>query len=134
MQTRLSRGRKEARMTDAAPSSRLRVAVATPLPEPLCELIIRAEPRIELLRDQSLMPPQLYPGDHLGDPAFTRTPEQQSRFERLLDTADALYGVPDQSPAQLRRVVSANPGLRWVHATPAGGGGQVRAAGLTEAE
>ena len=28
----------------------------------------------------------------------------------------------------------ANPGLRWVHTMPAGGGAQVKAAGLSEAD
>jgi phosphoglycerate dehydrogenase-like enzyme len=112
----------------------LRVVVPTPLPESLCELIERAEPRLELVRDQSLLPPQEYPGDHRGDESFRRTPEQQARFERLVDSADALYGLPDQSPDQLRRTVAANPRLRWVHTTPAGGGGQVRAARLDPAD
>ena len=114
--------------------SQLRVAVPTPLPEQLCELIERAEPRLELVRDQALLPPQLHPGDHSGDPTFRRSPEQQARFERLVDSAEALYGVPDQSPAQLHRTVAANPRLRWVHTTPAGGGAQVREAGLDAAD
>lgn len=111
--------------------SALRVFVPTPLPEELCELIERTEPRIELIRDQSLLPPQLYRGDHLGDPDFRRSSEQQARFEGLIDRAEALYGVPDQSPAQLRRAVGANRGLRWVHTTPAGGGAQIKDAGLS---
>ncbi len=86
------------------------------------------------MRDQSLLPPQQHPADHAGDPSFRRTPEQQARFERLVDSADALYGLPDQSPEELRRTVAANPRLRWVHTTPAGGGGQVKAAELDAAD
>ncbi|WP_354147648.1 D-2-hydroxyacid dehydrogenase [Arthrobacter sp. 754] len=108
----------------------LRVVVPTPLSEELCQLIERTEPRLEVVRDQALLPVQRYPGDHRGDETFTRTPEEQSRFENLIDSADALYGVPDQSSSQLRRTVEANRRLLWVHTTPAGGGGQVRAAGL----
>lgn len=114
--------------------STLRVFVATPLPADLRTLIEKAEPRIQLVHDPSLLPPQLYTGDHLGDPAFRRTSAQQARFERLADEAEALYGVPDQSPVQLRRTVAANPRLRWVHTTPAGGGAQVSEAGLTPEE
>lgn len=114
--------------------AQLRVVVATPLPEELCALIERSEPRLELVRDQSLLPPQLHPADHRGDESFRRGPDQQARFERLVDSAEALYGLPDQSPDQLRRTIAANPRLRWVHTTPAGGGGQVRAAGLDPAE
>src|SRR5690606_20053241 len=52
----------------------------------------------------------------------------------LLDDADALFGIPDVSPAALARTVRANPRLRWVHTTAAGGGGQVKAAQLTQEE
>jgi phosphoglycerate dehydrogenase-like enzyme len=114
--------------------AQLRVVVPTPLSEELCALIERTEPRLELVRDQSLLPPRLHPADHRGDPAFRRTADQQARFEELIDSAEALYGLPDQSPQQLRRTVAANPRLRWVHTTPAGGGGQVRAAGLDPAD
>ena len=34
----------------------------------------------------------------------------------------------DDFEAPLKRTVDANPGLRWVHTTPAGGGSQVKAA------
>ncbi|MET4780757.1 D-2-hydroxyacid dehydrogenase [Glaciihabitans sp. UYNi722] len=115
-------------------SDRLRAVVATPLNEELCALIERLEPRIDLVRDQSLLPPQRASGDHEGDPSFTRTAEQQARFEQLLDSAEALFGLPGQSGTALRRTVRANAKLRWVHTTPAGGGGQVRSAELTEEE
>ena len=110
---------------------RLRVAVATPLSEELCGLIERLEPRIDLVRDQELLPPVRYPADHAGDPSFVRTQEQQERFEKMVDTAEALYGIPDERPAALHRVVEANPGLRWVHTMAAGGGAQVKAAELS---
>jgi phosphoglycerate dehydrogenase-like enzyme len=113
---------------------KLRVVVPTPLPEELCSLIERTEPRVEVVRDQALLPPQRYPGDHRGDESFTRAAREQARFEELIDSADALYGVPDQSSSQLKRTVEANGRLLWVHTTPAGGGGQVRAAGLSQAQ
>ena len=119
----------------SAPTTRtLRVVVASPLPEELCRLIEQAEPRIELVRDQSLLPPMRHPADHGGDPAFTRTPAQQAEFERLLDSADVLYGIPGANPAALRRTVQANPRLRWVQLMAAGGGAQVKAAGLSDAD
>jgi phosphoglycerate dehydrogenase-like enzyme len=113
-------------------SDRLRVVVATPLAEELCVLIEQREPRIDLIRDQELLPPQRHPGDHVGDPEFTRTPEQQARFEALVDSAQVLYGLPDESGAAMHRTADANPGLLWVHATPAGGGAQVKASKLSE--
>ncbi|WP_223691153.1 D-2-hydroxyacid dehydrogenase [Leifsonia poae] len=112
----------------------LRVVVATPLSDELAALIERTEPRIELVRDSSLLPPMRHPADHSGDPEFRRTPEQQRRFERMLDTADALYGIPDVDPAALARTVRANPRLRWVQTMAAGGGGGIRAAALSQEE
>ena len=106
-------------------SERLRVVVATPLAEQHCEMIERLEPRIDLIRDQSLYPPMRHPADFSGDPSFRRTPAQQQQFEDMVDSAEALYGIPDVDPDALRRTADANPGLRWVHTMAAGGGGQV---------
>src|SRR5690349_6657286 len=113
----------------AAGPARLRVVASTPISEELIAEIVAAEPRIDFIRDQSLLAPQRFPGDHSGDPAFTRTSPQQAAFDALVDTAQVLYGVPDEKPTALARTVAANPGLRWVHTMPAGGGAQVKAAG-----
>ncbi|MFB4350759.1 D-2-hydroxyacid dehydrogenase [Microbacterium sp. CR_7] len=115
-------------------TGRLRVAVAAPLAPELCELLTSREPRIDLVVDQTLLPPMRHPADFSGDPSFRRTPEQQAAYEQLIDSADALYGIPDVDPAALARTVRANPRLRWVHTMAAGGGGQVRAAGLADDE
>ncbi|MEV1066136.1 D-2-hydroxyacid dehydrogenase [Streptomyces sp. NPDC050263] len=109
---------------------RLRVAVAAPLSEENCARIQELEPRIDLVVDHALLPPMRWPADFAGDPAWQRTPRQQRAYEAALDSADALYGIPDVDPAALARTVRANPRLRWVHTMAAGGGGQVKAAGL----
>ncbi len=114
--------------------NRLRVAIATPLTDELCALLTRLEPRLDIVCDQTLLPPMRWPGDHEGDPTFVRTPADQVAFEALVDSADALYGLPDTDPVALARTVRANPRLRWVHTMAAGGGGQVKAAGLTDEE
>lgn len=111
---------------------RLRVVVATPLSDELIDRIEHLEPRLDIVRDPALLPVARFPGDHVGDPSFRRTPAQQQAFEQLVDTAEALYGVPDEDPQHLHRTAAANPGLRWVHTMPAGGGGQVKAARLSE--
>ena len=111
---------------------RLRVAIAAPVPHDVPELIRGREPRIELRYDPEVLPPMRHPADFSGDPAFTRTEEQQRRYEELLDGADALYGIPDVDAAALRRVVEANPNLRWVHTMAAGGGASVKAAELAD--
>jgi phosphoglycerate dehydrogenase-like enzyme len=109
---------------------RLRVGVVTPLDEELCLLVERLEPRVEMVRDPELLPPERYPADHHGDPSFVRDAGQQRRFDDILAGADALYGIPGEDPEVLRRAVEVNPGLRWVHTMAAGGGAQVKAAGL----
>lgn len=111
---------------------RLRVVVATPLSEDNCRRIVELEPRVDLVRDQRLYPPMRHAADFSGDPSFRRTPAQQRAFEEMVDSAEALYGIPDVDPAALRRTVGANPRLRWVHTMAAGGGGQVKAARLTD--
>lgn len=115
-------------------NERLRVVVATPLTDELGDLIVQLEPRIDLVCEQELLPPMRWPGDHDGDPAFTRTPGQQERFEQLLAEGDAYYGIPDTDPALLAKMVKRNPRLRWVHTMAAGGGGQIKAANLSAEE
>lgn len=109
----------------------LRVIVAKPLAAEYVERIRNAEPRIDLVIEPDLLPPMRWPSDHEGDPGFERTPEQQARFDELVDSADVLYGIPDTNPVALARTVHANPKLRWVQVMAAGGGSQVKAADLT---
>ncbi|MFF3371696.1 D-2-hydroxyacid dehydrogenase [Streptomyces sp. NPDC002680] len=117
-----------------AAAGRLRVAVAAPLSEENCARVRQLEPRIDLVVDHALLPPMRWPADFAGDPAWRRTPRQQRAYEALLDSADALYGIPDVDPSALARTVRANPGLRWAHIMAAGGGSQVKAAELSPEE
>lgn len=112
--------------------SRLRVVAATPISEELIAHITAIEPRVDFNRNQQLLPPMRWPGDHGGDPAFSRSLAEQAQFEELLDSAEVLYGVPDETPAALTRTAAANPQLRWVQTMPAGGGAQIRAAALSD--
>jgi phosphoglycerate dehydrogenase-like enzyme len=121
-------------MSMADIENKLRAVAAVPLTEELCRLIEELEPRVEMIRDHSLMHPMRGPADWSGDPEHTRTPEQQAAFEAMVDSADALFGIPDVDPAALARTVAANPRLRWVMTTAAGGGAQVKSAGLERAD
>jgi len=113
---------------------RLQVAVAAPLKPEDAEYLQRAEPRIDLAYEPDLLPLMRRAADYSGDPDWSRTAAQQARYAAMLDTADALYGIPDVDSAALARTVRANPRLRWVHTMAAGGGGQVKAARLTADE
>ncbi|SDP21554.1 Phosphoglycerate dehydrogenase [Nakamurella panacisegetis] len=112
----------------------LKVVLATPLAPELRHLITEVDPGVELLVDDDLLPPQRFPGDHSGDPAYRRTPEQARAFEELLARADVLYGIPDVDPRLLAAAVARNPGLRWVQTMAAGGGSTVQAANLSDAD
>ncbi len=112
---------------------RLRVVAAVPLREDLCRLIEQLEPRVEVVRDHSLTHPMRGPADWSGDPEHVRTSAEQQAFEAMVDSADALFGIPDVEPAALARTAAANPRLQWVMTTAAGGGGQIKAAGLDRA-
>ena len=108
----------------------LRAVVAVPLSDEHCRLIERLEPRVEVVRDASLTHPMRGPADWSGDPAHERTPDEQRAFDAMVDSAEALFGIPDVDPAAVARPAAANPRLRRVMTTAAGGGGQVKAAGL----
>ncbi|HET9560283.1 MAG TPA: D-2-hydroxyacid dehydrogenase, partial [Actinomycetota bacterium] len=108
----------------------MRVLIASPLEAELAAGIQAADPRAEVLFEPDLLPPARYPADHLGDPAFHRDPEGEARWRALLDRAEVLVGIPGDSTEGLAEAVNGLPRLRWVHATSAGAGEQVRKAGL----
>lgn len=116
------------------PAARPRVVVAVDIREDLLTELERREPRAEIVRDPSLQRPMRWPADWGGDPAVTRTPEDQAAYEELVDSADILLSLPDADPRALARTVRANPRLRWVHTMAAGGGAAVKAADLTPGE
>lgn len=118
----------------AQPSRSLRVVVATALDESLCQELERLEPRLEVVRAHELQRPMRWNADWGGDPGVVRDEDEQRAFDELIDSAEVLLSLPDASPQALARTVRANPELRWVHAMAAGGGAQLRAAGLTAEE
>ena len=106
------------------------VLIASPLEAELVARIQAAEPRAEVLFEPDLLPPARYPADHRGDPAFRRDADAEARWRALLDRAEVLFGVPGDTAEGLAEAVTGLPRLRWVHATSAGAGEQVRSAGL----
>ncbi len=118
----------------AAGRDKLTVAVAVPLEPELVEQIRTLDGPLEVLYDPNLLPPIRFPGDHVGRRDFRRTPGADARFAAMLGRADALFGIPGDSPEGLRAAVRSSARLRWVQATAAGAGEQVRAAELSDEE
>jgi phosphoglycerate dehydrogenase-like enzyme len=104
--------------------------ISSPLEAELVARVGAADPRVEVLWEPDLLPPARYPGDHGGDPGFRRGPDGEARWRAMLDRAEVLFGVPGDSARALAEVVTHAPRLRWVHATSAGAGEQVRRAKL----
>lgn len=121
-------------MTGPGDSVRPRVVIAVDLPETLCTKIEQAVPRAEIVRDHALYRPRRGPADWAGDPDHRRSSAEQAAYEAMVDSADILFSLPDVDPAELARVVRASDRLRWVQAMAAGGGAQLRAAGLRAEE
>ena len=111
-----------------------RVFIATPLAEDLVERLRGVDGRLEIVHEPELLPPPRYPSDHRGDDAFRRTPEQERRFEELVAAAEVLFGIPGDTPEGLAWAFAVSPRLRFVQATAAGAGEQVRASGVAPDE
>jgi phosphoglycerate dehydrogenase-like enzyme len=113
---------------------RVTVVIASPLEPELVERIRVVDERLDVQFEPDLLPTPRYPSDHHGEDGFARTPEQEERFGKLVAGAEVLFGIPAESPERLAWAVRAAPGLRFVQATAAGAGQQVRRAELTPAE
>jgi len=119
-------------MNNMTPSE-LTVAVAVPLEAEQVDLIRNVDPSVTVCYQPDLLPPERYPADHSGDPAFRRTAEQEDRYWSMVNSADILYGFPNESAAGLARVAAENPRLQWIQAMAAGAGGAVKASGVPAA-
>ncbi len=108
------------------------VVIATPLAAELVERV--AGTGVEVVFEPELLPPTRYVGDHRGEASFRRTDADQRRWAAMLAGAEILFGLPGDSPRQLAAIVGSGGPLRWVQATAAGAGEQVRAAGLSPEE
>ncbi|MGP0222974.1 MULTISPECIES: D-2-hydroxyacid dehydrogenase [unclassified Paenarthrobacter] len=117
-------------MMNTMTTNELIVAIAVPLEAEHVERIRAVDPAVTVLYEPDLLPPERFPADHAGDPAFKRTPEQEERYWAMLNRASILYGFPNESPAGLARIAGSNPHLQWIHAMAAGAGGAVKASGL----
>jgi len=108
-----------------------RVVIATPLEPELVERLRRVDGRLDIAFEPELLPPARWASDHIGEPSFVRSPEQEARFTELVAGAEIVLGYPREEPAQIAWLVRTAPQLRWVQATFAGAGQQLAAAGLS---
>jgi phosphoglycerate dehydrogenase-like enzyme len=108
-----------------------RVVIATPLEPELVDRLRRVDDRLEIVFEPELLPPPRWASDHIGDPNFERTPDQEARFADLVSGAEIVLGYPREDPEQIAWLVRTAPGLRWVQGTFAGAGQQLAAAGLS---
>ena len=106
------------------------ILIATPLEAELVGRIAAAAPGAEVLFDATLLPATRYPSDHRGPPDWRRDAASEARWRGLLGRATVLYGVPRDTAAGLAAALPHAPLLRWVQATSAGAGEQVRGANL----
>jgi phosphoglycerate dehydrogenase-like enzyme len=108
--------------------------IASPLEVELVDRLRALDERLDVRFEPELLPQPRYPSDHHGEESFERTAEQEERFTALVAGAEVLFGIPAESPERLAWAVRAAPGLRFVQATAAGAGQQVRRADLTAEE
>ncbi len=107
------------------------VVIASPLEAELVARLRAADERLDVRFEPDLLPPPRFPSDHRGVLGFERSPADQERFRLLVEAAEVLYGIPGDVPEGLAWAVRTAPELRFLQATAAGAGEQVRAAGLS---
>ncbi|MFL5952536.1 MAG: D-2-hydroxyacid dehydrogenase [Gaiellaceae bacterium] len=113
---------------------RVQVVIVTPLESELVDRLRDLDDRLDIAFEPELLPPPRYPSDHRGVDEFARTPAEEERFTALVSGAEVALGFPREEPAGLAWVIRTAPRLRFLQATYAGAGQQVRAAGLTADE
>lgn len=105
----------------------LRVGIGTPLADDLVERV-RSAPDVQLEHPAQLLGDQRHVADHAGD----RNDAQQAELVEALRGCEVVLGIPGDSPAGLAALLAPGGSVRWVQATAAGAGEQVRKADLDE--
>ncbi len=108
------------------------VVVASPVEAEHIETIRAAAPAgVEIRYEPSLLPPMRYVADHDGPPEWSRSPEDQARWEAMLRDADALWDIDRRARTHPRTYA---PKVRWIGMTSAGVGQGVVRLGITPAD
>lgn len=105
----------------------VRVVITSPLSAGNVAAIAAADPRLDVVYEQDLIPAPEYPSAHpLPEIADARS---EQRWVELLESAEILF---DFGPLALLDRLPEWPRLRWIQATSAGVGQLARRVGLTE--
>ncbi|MBD5656149.1 MAG: D-2-hydroxyacid dehydrogenase [Candidatus Eremiobacteraeota bacterium] len=110
----------------------MRILIATPLEAELAARIAAVDSANEISFVPELMPPARYPSDHRGPANWKRDASAKTRWRELLSRAEIMYGIPGDTGPTLAAALELAPLVRWVQATAAGAGEQVRAAALPQ--
>lgn len=114
------------------PADRIKVVIASPFePELVARMDAVAPDRVEIIYRPDLLPPATYIADHDGPADFKRTPEAQTEWLAVLQTADVLFCVPREAKTDLRAL---SPNLKWLQGTSAGMGQPAQRLGLIDSD
>lgn len=108
----------------------MNILIATPVEPSLVARVADVDITNEVNFVPELLPPPRWPSDHRGPPEWKRDRAGEERWNALLARAEILYGVPGDTGPTLAAALARAPLVRWVQATAAGAGEQLRAARL----
>lgn len=117
-------------MTQPEANTPITILMTSPLEVEHVQRIAAAWPdATAVIHRPDLIPSSLYPGDHDGDPRWTRTPAQRTEWAALLAQAHVLWDfpIPDYPTSDLSAIA---PNARWVQTSTAGVGQLVKRLGL----
>src|ERR687894_459865 len=107
------------------------VVIASYFEEEFVRRIREVDGRLRVLYREDLVPPPMWPGDHVGPEDWSRTPAEEEEFLVMLSEAEVLYDFPRGHVRDLMRVA---PKLRWLQGSMAGAGEVAQKAGLVETD
>jgi glyoxylate/hydroxypyruvate reductase len=92
------------------------VLIASYLEPEYVQQVRDVDPRLNVIYEPDLLRPPRYAADHVGAP-HERTPEQEARWQHLLQQADVLF---DFDHTHHEDLAERAPNVRWIQATSAG--------------
>jgi len=107
------------------------VVIASYFEEEFVRRIREVDGRLRVLYREDLVPPPMWPGDHVGPEDWSLTPAEEEEFLVMLSEAEVLYDFPRGHVRDLMRVA---PKLRWLQGSLAGAGEVAQKAGLQETD